>query len=264
MARKMQSRTKTAAVVRPTPVSNIGNEGPEVDAIRQEAAEVKRLWDRAETVISQGDAKAIHVIVRAESVGLFDPSISPRNWHRLESRQEKTEMLDRLLSDLFQIEKPTSADRQRLHRIRLVVPALIKAGGLDVFNLSDKGNIQLSTKTEYFAFCAKVEGEGYFAQSVAALDRGAKKYLAEEMPKRGAATGQGATANKMLGKASVFEVANTLENTLSKTPADKLTRGEKTALEHLLVQLLAIFATSEDGEHIDANKIEEIYQKEAA
>lgn len=259
MARK-PAVMRSAASAKAEPQSNAATE---VASLLSEATEVRRLWERSEQMTAQGDAKAIHVIVRANAYGFFT-DINVSVWHKETDRERKTVILDTLLTKLFQIENPSAADRQRLQRIRLVVPALIKAGGLDVFSLSDRGNILLSTKTEYYKHCGKQEAEGMVAQSVANLDRGARKYLAQEMPKAPSQPQpQNPAARKPLNKASVVEIGKTLEQRVASIEPEHLTATERDTLKQLLTQLIGIFAITPDGKHVDSERLEELYQDAA-
>jgi hypothetical protein len=242
----------------------VPNTTSEITSILQDAGEVKRLWERADQMSAQGDAKAIQVIVRAHTFGFFT-DINVSAWHKIEERETKTIILDTLLTKLFQIAEPMAADRQRLTRIRFVVPALIKAGGLDVFSLSDRGNILLSTKTEYYKFCGKQEAEGMVAQSVANLDRGARKYLQPEMPKpkKAAVQPQNEAARKPLNKANVVEIGKTLEQRIAAVEPENLTANERSTLQNLLTQLIGIFAVSEDGETVDTDRLTALYRDAA-
>ena len=180
----MSKRNKTTKANKAAPIATIGdNTEIEHDAIVGEALSVVRLWESAEKTAQNADAMAVHVVIRAHEFGFFGDSANVANWHTVATKEVRTALLDTILTDLFSIEKPKASERQRLQRIRLVVPALIKSGGTNVFSLSKTNVLMLTTDCEYFKNCGiKAEVEGRMGLSIIQLDRGARKYLKGELP----------------------------------------------------------------------------------
>ena len=258
----MSKKHKTTKSQKPAPIPSIGdNTEIEHDAIVGEALSVVRLWESAEKTAQNADSMAVHVIVRAHEFGFFGDSANVANWHLVATKEVRTALLDTILTDLFSMEKPKASDRQRLQRIRLIVPALIKSGGSNTFSLSKTNVLMVATECEYFKNCGiKAEVEGRMGLSIIQLDRGARKYLKGELPvdKRAAKK----VKDRFKGIPS-SALAKEIEHRLAKTAADKWTTPERNSYKHLLVQLLGAFATSDDGKVLDTGAVEEIYQAAA-
>jgi len=234
----------------------------EHDACVAEALDVVKSWDRVDTATANADAKAVHVMVRAHSIAFFGDDANAASWHKIATPEQRKAFADTVLEKLFQVEKPTAADRQRLQRIKIVVPALIRAGGLDVFGMSNTGQVMLETETEYFKACEKsVEATGRMSLSIAKLERGARSYLKEELPKTKRAP---KTTREKLAGITNADIAKVLENRVAKLTVDKLTKPEEKVFQHLLVQLVGMFATDDKGEQVDTDKIQELYTAAAS
>lgn len=238
----------------------------EHDVILAEASKVVAAWNKADKTLANADAAAVHVMLRASEFGFFT-TIKPATWHTIATQSGRNEFADVVLIDLFGIDKPASADRQRLQRIKLVVPALIKSGGLNVIEMSPSGSVMLDTATEYFKACVKqVEATGKMAVSISKLNTGAKAYLKSEIvstaraPQTKAQKRAAAKADKdRLPTMKLAALAKSLEERVTKQSRDKLTSSENKILQQLLVQLLGLFAVDKTG--LDVEKVSTIYSK---
>jgi len=238
----------------------------EHDVILAEASKVVAAWNKADKTLANADAAAVHVMLRASAFGFFT-TIKPSTWHTIATQAKRNEFADIVLNELFGIEKPASADRQRLQRIKLVVPAIIKAGGLEVIQLSPSGSIMLETSTEYFKASVKaVEATGKMAVSIAKLNQGAKQYLKDEIistARTPLTKAQKRAAAKVdadrLPTMKLAALAKSLEERVVKQSRDKLTSSENKILQQLLVQLLGLFAVDKTG--LDVGKVSTIYSK---
>lgn len=238
----------------------------EHDVILAEASKVVAAWNKADKTLANADAAAVHVMLRASEFGFFS-TVKPSTWHTIATQPLRNEFADVVLIDLFGIEKPTSADRQRLQRIKLVVPAIIKSGGLAAIEMSASGSVMLDTTTEYFKACVKaVEATGKMAVSIAKLNKGAAVYLKGEIVSTGRAP-QTQAQKRAAAKADKDRLPTMRLVTLAKTMTDKiagkdasvLSHAENKQLQKLLVQLLGVFAVDNAG--LDVEKVTTIYSK---
>ncbi len=238
----------------------------EHDVILAEASKVVAAWNKADKTLANADAAAVHVILRASEFGFF-ATIKPSAWHTVATQAKRNEFADVVLIELFDIDKPSSADRQRLQRIKLVVPAIIKAGGLDAIEMSASGSIMLDTSTEYFKACMKqVEATGKMSISISKLNTGAKVYLKGEIvstaraPQTAAQKRAATKADKdRLPTMKLAALAHSLEVRVRKQSRAKLSSSENKVLQQLLVQLLGLFAVDKTG--LDVEKVSTIYSK---
>ena len=258
----MSTKKQNQQAAKATPKLSTSNSEIEHDAICAQATRVVKMWESGEATIRNADAMAVFVIIRAHAFGFFGDDINCANWHKVETKDNRTALLDTMLTDLFGMEKPTAADRQRLQRIRLVVPALIKAGGLDIVSLSQSNVLMVSTECGLFKACnVKAEVEGKMGLSIAQLDKGARKYLQAELPKDKRSAKK--TADKFKGMTNSV-IIKELENRLAKTTVDKLSKTDQQNAKHLLVQLLGLFGATDDGSQLDQDKISDLYKENAA
>lgn len=231
------------------------------DVLVAEAQGIVKLWASADRTMGNADAKAVHCLVAAQEAGFFGrgktAAANLNNWHKIATKQNKTAVADSVLHDLFCIEKPTAADRQRLQRVQYIVPAILKAGGTGKFQLSNSGAVMLEVDTPYFKACEpKTEATGRVALSIAKLDKGARQYLKAEMPaaKR---TKKQKTKNA-LDSVAMVDVFKRTGDLVRKTPQEKLTVHQRAALQVLLVDLLGMFCANKEGE-LNTDTVNEIY-----
>ena len=244
-----------------TPKLSTSNSEVEHDAICMQAQKVVQMWQSGEETIRNADAMAVYVIVRAHEFGFFS-DIDVSKWHTIVQKSVKTSLMDTIIHDLFGIEKPTAVDRQRLSRIQRVVPAVIRSGGMNVISLSKNNALMLSSDSVLFQACGvKSEVDGNMAMSVAKLDKGARKLLAKELPKSNADTGERKDAFKGV---KFSALAKEVEKRIAGKTADTMSKTDVINAKHLLVHLLGVFGATSDGGQLDTDKLQELYQKDAA
>ena len=269
MTRK-QSETMTSEQITEENVKSVqeGSNSIEVALVEEAAHQCVIAWFDADEKQGSADATAVHVIVRAVALDMFPSDCDPARSHRIGTNKVRSQYANDVLTSLFGIEKPSAADRARLNRIKLVVPAILKAGGLSIIDLSETGNLLLDTSCEYFKICMKsIEASvgTKLKVSIASLDRGARKYLKEEIAvtKREPLTAKEKKAQKdadaiKLPSMKLVQLAKSLEERIPETK-DKLTASETKQLQLVLVQLLGLFAVDQTG--LDTDKVTKIYSK---
>jgi len=229
------------------------------------AAKVTTLWNTADAAQGSADAAAILVMVEARDLGFFS-DIKVENWHKIGTAKQRTAFATTVLSELFGIEKPTNAERQRLVRIKMVVPALCKAGTREDIALSESGRkIMVPTEWALFKKCLKkVEATGKYGLSVSELAKGGRQYLdikpVSRVPLTTAQKKKAAKADAdHLPTMKLAALSVTLADRVRKQAKDKLTGPENKALQALMVQLLGMFATDKAG--LNTQAVETIYKK---
>ncbi len=238
----------------------------EHDLIVEAAHKCVVLWNKADKTLANADAAATYVLIRAAEFGFF-PDVKPRNWAAIATQAKRNEFADTVLIDLFGIDKPSSADRQRLQRIKLVVPAILKAGGLKVVEMTANGALMLEIATDYFKLCDKTtEGTGKNVLSISRLNKGAKEYLKGEIastarkPLTRAEKRKAAKADAdRLPTMKLVVLAKTMTDKIAGKDASVLSHSENKQLQKLLVQLLGVFAVDNAG--LDVEKVSTIYSK---
>lgn len=259
----IKATTQAASSVEVPPATG-DNQPAEIDhdAFVAKGRTVSQLWNKADKAQGSADAHAAILLVQAHRFGFFT-EVNPATWHKIGTAKVRTAFANTVLTELFAIEAPTAAERQRLQRIKIVVPAIIKAGGVDCVELSKGGQIMLDTNTQYFKSCmAAVEATGKFGLSIAKLAKGANKYLDKEIVRstRAASTTTGDAATTTT-KAKLAELAQAVEGKVASLPdgAASLDEATNKALQALLVQLLGVFAADKDT-GLDVDKVAEIYK----
>lgn len=210
------------------------------------------------------DAQFVMLAVQAHEAGIFKFD----RWHTLSTPEAKKKFYGDLLDKMFPgMKKFEPAQRQRIERAKVAVPALIKAGGTKVVELSNSGRLLLDTTTELWKKAGtKTESKGRLEISVSKLNStGAKSYLGIRKSGGTGKAGQGkttVTAEEAFAKIPLPQIAKMFEDRVAKFDPNEAKAAEKAALEKVLVQLVGIFAIRED--HVDVDAINSLYSKDAA
>jgi len=243
------------------PVSTGHNVNPAYDVLCARGSKIKALWDKADKAQGSADAHAALLLVEAHEFGFFD-QVNVRDWTKIATARERNSFSDIVLIYLFGIEKPEPADRQRLQRIRFVVPAIIDAGGSKAAKMSKSGAIMLDADSKYFKACPTggQEVQGFASLSIAKLSRGGKKLLAKELPKQQRAP-QTATGQDRTPAVKLVELAQITEGKVSALSdgAASLDNSTSKALQSLLVALMGVFAEDTAG-GIDTTQLVKMYK----
>lgn len=259
MASKKTTKVDTPAT---PPVGH--NVNPDHDVLIADGLNVVKMWARADKTQGSADAQAAMLMVRAHEFGFFD-TINVANWHTIATPKKRNEFANIVLNSLFGIENPENRDRQRLQRIKLVVPGIIRGGGTKVAALHDnKSTIMVDGSCDLFKKCPtdgqEVEGKGSI--SIAKLGKGSSKILGDEVfkAKRDQPETETTTADKVQ-PAKLVELAQ-----ITQGKVDALSDGvrslsgpESKALQALLVSLMGVFAEDTAG-GVDTSQLVKMYK----
>ncbi len=235
----------------------------EADAIKGRALEWAKscgnLHDRSISL----DAQFVMLAVQAHEAGIMKLD----RWHTLATPDAKKRFYADMLAKLFPgMAKFESAQRQRIERAKIAVPAILKAGGSKAVELSNSGKLLLDTTTELWKKAGtKTDSKGKLEISVSKLNStGAKSYLGIRKSGGTGNAGQGKTvsAEEAFAKVPLPQIAKMFEDRVAKFDPAEAKAAEKAALEKVLVQLVGIFAIRED--HVDVDAINSLYSKDAA
>ncbi len=232
------------------------------DVLLATAAKTVILWNDAELAQGTADASAILVLVEASEMKFFGTKINPAVSHKIKTAAKRNEYTDTILQDLFCIEKPDNADRQRLQRIKFAIPAILKAGGMTKIAKSETGRVLLDTSTKYYKCCVdkNVEGTGMLFVSIAKLNSGGRKFLKAELPKTTKTkAGQGSVKPAKIQSMKLAALAKTFEGKIKTVKTSTMTGPETKVLQDILIRLLNVFGPDQNG--FDAVKIEKLYNK---
>ena len=256
-----------------TTTQDEGSNSIEVALIEEAAHQCVVAWVDADQRQGSADAQAVHVIVRAVAMDMFPSDCDPARSHKIGTNKVRGQYANDVLTSLFGIEKPSAADRARLNRIKLVVPAVLKAGGLSVIDLSDTGNLLLDTSCDYFKKCMKSVEASVGTKlnvSIAALDRGARSYLGDEIAKlkreplttKEKKALKEADAAKLPSMKDVALATSLLQRIEGKTK-ETISGPENKIYTKLFIQFLGIFAVDENV-GLDTDKVTKLYNRKVS
>jgi len=259
----MSSKKTNKAKLNETTALAGHNVNPDHDVLIADGLDVVKMWNRADKTQGSADAQAAMLMVRAHEFGFFD-TINVANWHTIATPKKRNEFANVVLHDLFGIENPENRDRQRLQRIKLVVPGIIRSGGTKVCSLNpSKSSIMVEGKSDLFKKCpndgAEVEGKG--AISIAKIGKGSAKVLGDEVFKAKRDAPETTLNVDKVAPAKLAELAQITQGKVDALPdrAASLDAPTSKALQSLLVSLMGIFAEDTAG-GVDTAQLVKMYK----